>query len=120
MRITEFLAWKVFLPSLTQFTAPPDSVFPKVGSFRKIYIYRKAQKSASKDLQPLVTWKVSVKIVSMSQPITQQWMRRRGAGAVTEFLNFLAAAQGDHRTQQARRTRRCLGRGAHCMCPYMD
>ena len=39
MRITEFLAWKVFLPSLTQFTAPPDSVFPKVGSLRKIYIY---------------------------------------------------------------------------------
>ncbi|KAG7241842.1 hypothetical protein INR49_024812 [Caranx melampygus] len=46
----------------------------------------------------------------MSQSIAQQWMKRRGgggAGAVTEFLNFLAAGQGDHRTQQARKTRRC-------------
>ncbi|KAK5865030.1 hypothetical protein PBY51_016226 [Eleginops maclovinus] len=28
---------------------------------------------------------------------------RGGAGAVTEFLNFLAAGKGDHRTQQARK-----------------
>lgn len=63
----------------------------------------------------------------MSQCIAQQWMKRSGGGggrsggvgAVTEFPSFLAAGQGDHRTQQARRTRRCSGRVSPCLCVHI-
>lgn len=60
--------------------------------------YNEQLNSASKAPKELIIRKVSVKTVSMSQTVAQQWTRRLGwggAGAVTEFLNFLVLGQGD-------------------------